>query len=460
MSLQVADVAAISPEPAFRVRRHALAHIPGDEGWPLIGRTLHILADPKGEVERMAAKYGLVYRTRVLGETGLSLLGPEANEFVLSDQTKLFSSTHGWGVLLGRLFPRGLLLLDFEEHRLHRRFLAVAFKAEAMKSYLAALDVGIAAQVARWRSRPGPMLFYPAAKQLTFDLAATSFLGLDTARQDDFKRAFNDMVAAALGVIRKPWPGTKMARGVRARAHVVAYFSEEVSRRRGLHGEDLFSQLCRATDDDGALLSAQEIIDHMIFMMVAAHDTLTSSLTTLVYLLAANPQWQATLRDEVTSLGLLPAQPLPYDKLAALTQTEMAIKEAMRLRPPVPAVARRAVRDFSFGGYAIPAGTLIGINLLYTHHMSEHWPEPDRFDPARFTDTAQRERHRYAYAPFGGGAHMCLGQHFAYMQAKCFARHFLQNLTVWLEPGYRPSWQMWPIPRPQDGLQVTLGLAR
>ena len=458
--MQVADVAAISPGPAFRVRRHALAHIPGDEGWPVIGRTLNILADPKGEVERMAAKYGLVYRTRVLGETGLSLLGPEANEFVLSDPTKLFSSTHGWGVLLGQLFPRGLLLLDFEEHRLHRRTLAVAFKAEAMKSYLAALDAGIAAQVARWRSQPGPMLFYPAAKQLTFDLAATSFLGLDTARQDDFKRAFNDMVAAALGVVRRPWPGTKMARGVRARARVVAYLSEEVSRRRGLNGEDLFSQLCRATDDAGALLSAQEIIDHMIFMMVAAHDTLTSSLTTLVYWLAANPHWQAALRDEVRSLGLLPSQPLPYDRLAALTQTEMAIKEAMRLRPPVPAVARRAVRDFSFGGYAIPAGTLIGINLLYTHHMSEHWPEPDWFDPARFTDAAQRGRHRYAYAPFGGGAHMCLGLHFAYMQAKCFARHFLQNLTVSLEPGYRPSWQMWPIPRPQDGLQVTLGLAR
>ena len=99
----------------------------------MIGRTLNILADPKGEVERMAEKYGLVYRTRVLGETGLSLLGPEANEFVLSDQARLFSSTHGWGVLLGRLFPRGLLLLDFDEHRLHRRTLSVAFKAEAMK---------------------------------------------------------------------------------------------------------------------------------------------------------------------------------------------------------------------------------------------------------------------------------------------------------------------------------------
>ena len=75
--------------------RRALAHIPGEEGWPLVGRTLHILADPKGEVERMAATYGPVYRSRVLGETSITVLGPEANELVLFDQTKLFSSTHG-----------------------------------------------------------------------------------------------------------------------------------------------------------------------------------------------------------------------------------------------------------------------------------------------------------------------------------------------------------------------------
>ena len=86
-----------SPAAAFVTppKRAALAHIPGDEGWPVIGRTLAVLADPKGEVERMAAKYGHVYRSRVLGETSISVLGPEANELVLFDQTKLFSSTHG-----------------------------------------------------------------------------------------------------------------------------------------------------------------------------------------------------------------------------------------------------------------------------------------------------------------------------------------------------------------------------
>ena len=99
---------------------------------------------------------------------------------------------------------------------------------------------------------------------------------------------------------------------------------------------------------------------------------------------------------------------------------------------------------------------MVGINPLFTHHMPEIWPDPDAFDPMRFTDEAQRNRHRFAWVPFGGGAHMCLGLHFAYMQAKCFARHFLQNLNVSLEPGYTPDWQMWPIPKPRDGLRVML----
>src|ERR1019366_10614985 len=139
--------------------------------------TLEVLAAPKGQVERQAAKYGLVYRSHIFGETSLVLLGPEANELVLFDQAKQFSSALGWGRILGLLFPRGLMLLDFEEHRLHRRALSVAFKSGPMKSYLVALDTGIAARVAQWKAQPGPMLLYSAMKQLTLDLAATSFLG-------------------------------------------------------------------------------------------------------------------------------------------------------------------------------------------------------------------------------------------------------------------------------------------
>src|SRR4029079_8616256 len=145
----------------------------------IIGKTLQVLADPKGHIEANGRKYGPVYRTHVFGETSVVLLGPEANELVMFDQQKQFSSEHGWNPVLGRLFPRGLMLLDFDEHRLHRKTLSIAFKSGPMKSYLAELDKGIAARVAQWKARPGAMLLYPAMKQLTLDLAATSFLGAD-----------------------------------------------------------------------------------------------------------------------------------------------------------------------------------------------------------------------------------------------------------------------------------------
>src|SRR6202795_3527982 len=267
-----------SPAIAFTPpKRNSLTHIPGDEGWPIIGKTLEALADPKGQVERMHAKYGPVYRSHIFGETSLTLLGPEANELVLFDQAKQFSSTHGWGRILGLLFPRGLMLLDFEEHRLHRCALSVAFKSGPMKSYLGELDTGIAARVSQWKGQPGAMLFYAAMKQLTLVLAATSFLGAGIGPEvDEVSNAFVDMVAASVAVIRKPLPGTAMARGVKGRRRIVAYSSEQIPIRRAKGGgEDLFSQLCQATHEDGALLSTQDIIDHMSFLMMAAHDTLT-----------------------------------------------------------------------------------------------------------------------------------------------------------------------------------------
>src|SRR3981081_640374 len=362
MSMQSVASPAITVTPP---KRNSLTHIPGDEGCPLIGKTLEVLAYPKGQVERQAAKYGLVYRSHLFGETSLVLLGPEANELVLFDQAKLFSSALGWGQILGLLFPRGLMLLDFDEHRLHRRALSVAFKSGPMKSYLAELDTGIAARVAQWKAQPGPMLFFSAMKQLTLDLAATSFLGAGIGPEvDEITRAFVDMVAASVAVIRKPLPGTKMARGVRGRKRIVAYFSEQIPIRRANGGEDLFSQLCRATHEDGALLSTQDIVDHMSFLMMAAHDTLTSSLTSFVAALAANPQWQRKLREEVKGLGGGPGGPTQIEKLEAMPLSEMAFKEALRLKPPVPSMPRRAIRDFTFMGYAITGGTIVGCHTL------------------------------------------------------------------------------------------------
>src|SRR5258707_4364903 len=151
-------------------------------------------------------------------------------------------------------------------------------------------------------------------KQLTLDLAATSFLGAGIgAEVDEITRAFVDMGAASVAVIRRPLPGTQMARGVKGRKRIVAYFSEQIPLRRAKGGgDDLFSQLCQATHEDGGLLSTQDIIDHMSFLMMAAHDTLTSSLTSFMGELAAHPEWQQKLRDEGSGLGLAAAAPMTF----------------------------------------------------------------------------------------------------------------------------------------------------
>jgi len=452
-----AQADGVAADRLHELSRRDLQHIPGDEGWPLIGVTLRLLADPKGAVERMAARFGPVYRTRSFGMRVVTLLGPEANELVLFDRNKTFSSAEGWNPLLDRLFPRGLMLLDFDEHRLHRKALSAAFKIAPMKAYLSHLNDGVASAVAAWRAKGAEMLFYPAIKQLTLELAATSFFGRNLgADMEPLKRAFIDMVGAIVAVVRAPLPGTSMARGVRGRAFMVDYLSREIEARRASDGEDLFTELCKASMEDGRLLSPPEIVDHMSFLMMAAHDTLTSSLSAFVWFMSSNPHWQTRLREECRGLGLAPGEPLPYESLDDLTLTEMAFKESLRLIPPVPSLPRRAVRDTEFKGFKIPAGTRVAINPLYTHHLPEVWPEPEVFDPTRFSEENTRGRHKFAFVPYGGGAHMCLGLHFAYMQAKCFAYHFLTSTACSVDEGYRPDWKMWPIPQPRDGLRIRL----
>lgn len=430
-----------------------LDDIPGDDGAPLVGNTLKMLKDPLAFAQQMVANHGKVYRNKAFGGRQVALVGPEANELILFDRDKIFSSEQGWGPMLNLLFPRGLMLMDFEKHRADRRVLSVAFKPEPMRLYADALNDGIAPRVAEWSGQR--LLFYPAIKQLTLDLAATSFLGIPWGPEaDKINKAFVDMVQASVGVIRKPLPFTAMGRGVAGRKYLIEYFAPMVAVRRASDGEDIFTQICKATDDDGQYLSVDAIVDHMNFLMMAAHDTITSSVTSMVWLLAANPEWQDRLREEM--LRVAPAgQGVGHNALGELELTEMAFKESLRLIPPVPSIPRRALKDFEFGGYRIPAGTMVGINVNYTHHMAEFWPEPEKFDPLRFAPDTVRGRHKYAWVPFGGGAHMCLGLHFAYMQAKIFMHHVLTTHRIVLDDGYAPDWQAWPIPKPKDGFPVT-----
>ena len=452
--MALASSEAANPHWAKRAGKSDLSHIPGENGWPVIGTTLRMLRDPVGYGRHMVETYGPVFRSNAFGGQNISLVGADANELMLFDRDKLFSSEQGWGPLLNLLFPRGLMLMDFDHHRMDRRALGVAFKPEPMRGYVAEMNRIFAEQLPRWR---GDMVFYPAIKQITLDVAASAFLGVPLGPEADrVNKAFVDMVQASIGVVRAPVPGTAMGRGVAGRKYLIDYFGPQIEeRRRNENRQDMFSQFCRATRDDGSHLNDGEIIDHMNFLMMAAHDTITSSVTSMVAMRARYPEWQEKVRAECLSIAPAGANITP-EQLDAFEITEMVFKETLRVIPPVPSIPRRALRDFEFRGYKIPAGTSVGISPSYVHKMPEYWEDPERFDPLRFTPENSKGRHKYAWVPFGGGAHMCLGLHFAYMQMKLFIHHLLTQVSVETAEGYVPEWQPWPIPKPADGLKVTM----
>ena len=430
-----------------------LSHVRGPRLLPLVGSTLHFLRDSYGYSARNAKRFDGVYRIKTVGRERVVLHGADAVEFVLTDRDQIFSSAEGWE-MIAPLFSGGLMLRDFDDHRRHRRVMQAAFKAPAMRDYLAAMAPEIDRLVARWPAGRR-LAFYPAIKALTLRMGGAVFMGLsaDDPETDRLNAALVDEVAAAFGLVRRPLPLTKMGRGLRARRHLRARFSSLIAERRETGGDDFFSRMCVARDEDGRAWSDEEIVDHFNFLMMAAHDTTSTAIAAMVWALAEHPEWQERVAEEVAGTS----GPLDEAALARLVLTERVFREALRLVPPVPFIPRRAVRAFEWRGVRVPAGASVSVVPGLVMMSPEHWSDPDAFDPDRFSPNRAEDRsHRFAWAPFGGGAHKCIGLHFSTMQAKAFTVSLLRRHRV--EPAWRRpvAWQRMPMPRPRGDLPVRL----
>ncbi|MEL6211211.1 MAG: cytochrome P450, partial [Pseudomonadota bacterium] len=344
--------------------------------------------------------------------------------------------------------------LTRHDHRGHRRLLQAAFRAPVMAGYVSRMSTEMAQQVARW-PRGETFKFYPAIKDLTLRIGASVFLGLDTdaPEAERLNRLFSAEVAAIVSIIRRPLPWTKMGRGVAARRRLSAALAAMIPERRARPGDDFFSQMCVATDEGGQSWSDAEIVDHFNFLLAAAHDTTASALSTMIWGLGAHPEWQDRLGDEV-----LAARDLTTPQgLGGLVQTDRVFREALRMMPPVPFILRRALRDFDWHGHRVPAGSWVYVSPALVMRDPTYFTAPERFDPDRFApERNEGTGHRFAYAPFGGGAHKCIGMHFAGYQAKAFTAALLRQGRVSLVGGAEPDWQAVPVPLPRNGLPVRL----
>ncbi len=431
-----------------------LAPVMGNYGAPYLGHVLASLADPLEFARRRYAKYGPVSWAGGVGFRVVALMGPEALEAAWVNRDKALSSTRGWQPVIGPFFHRGIMLLDFEEHRDHRRIMQRAFTRTALNTYLACTADGIDRGLATWRPATRfPM--YPSIKQLLLQQAAEVFVGTELGSESDqLIRDFHDTVHGGQAIIRADVPGGTWARGLRARKRLEHYFGRQIADRRSRDGTDLFSMLCRSESDDGQRFTDADIVNHMIFLLMAAHDTTAIALAMLVYELGRNTRWQNILREEAVDH---PIDSPALDDLEGYPLLDAAFKEALRMYAPAGTLFRQAIRDTEICGHFVPRKSQIAISVHASMRLPDWWPAPDTFDPSRFSDTANRAAvNRYAFAPFGGGAHKCIGQQFADMTVKTVMHKLLRRFQWSLPDGYRVPLTWGTGPTPADFLPIEL----
>lgn len=436
-----------------------LKPVMGDSGLPILGHMIEAFRGGPDYVLQVYRKYGPVHYAHSPALSSVSALGPDATQAVFSNKNKDYSQK-GWHPVIGPFFNRGLMMLDFEEHMFHRRIMQEAFTRTRLTGYVEHIDKVASKVVAEdWVADDARFLLHPALKELTLDIASVVFMGHEPGTDQDLvtkvNEAFTITTRAGGAIIRTSVPPFKWWRGLRGRKVLEDYFEERVKERRHSGGTDMLSVLCHTEDEDGNSFSDEDIVNHMIFLMMAAHDTSTSTLTTMGYHLAANPEWQERCRDESSRLG---DGPLDIEALEKLEALDLVINESLRLVTPLPFNVRQAVRDTDLLGYYIPAGTNIVTWPGMNHRLPELWTNPDKFDPDRFAEPrAEHKKHRYAFAPFGGGAHKCIGMVFGQLEIKTVMHRLLRKYRLELpRPGYKPSYDYAGMPVPKDGMPIVL----
>jgi cytochrome P450 len=432
----------------------ALRPVLGEWGAPLIGHSFSFVGDTLAFARRWVARYGEVSWCGSFGTKVVLVFGPDAFEEVFVNRERAFSNEQGWDYFIGPFFHRGVMLMDFEEHLHHRRIMQAAFRRERLEQYLASMTPAIARGLEEWQPGPGFRL-YERTKQLTLDLASEVFVGTRLGPEADaINRALVATVVGGATLVRSDVPGGRWHRGLKGRRLLQEFFASQLPAKRAAEGSDLFSVLCHAESDTGERFSDDDVVNHMIFVLMAAHDTSTLSLSMMAYLLAKHPAWQERLRAESRALGT--ASP-SFEALEQLPSLDLALKETLRMFGPVGVLFRKALRDTELRGRYIPAGTLLSLNLYASQRMEPWWQAPDSFDPERFAEPRREDRsHRYAWTPFGGGAHKCIGLHFGGMEVKAIMHQLLLRFRWSVEAGYEVPLTYGTGPTPGDGLPLHL----
>jgi sterol 14-demethylase len=391
-------------------------------GLPFIGHTLTFVKDTIGLLQRTYDECGPVGRFKLFGKDMILFTGPEAQEALFRKPDEVLSPNAAYKMMVP-VFGEGVAY-GAEPARMAEQMhmLYPALRNARMRTYTEIVAKETLDIIRDWGDE-GEIEASSFFGMLTNFTSSSCLLGTEFRNEmsEEFAKVYYDLERGivAWGYIHPYLPIPAFRRRDRARARLGEMVSEIVEKRRqsGYRGEDFLQTLMDSEYSDGTKLSDHEITGMLVAAMFAGHHT--SSVTTAWTLieLLRHPRFLGEVQDEIRS-RYAAGEDYDFLSLRDLEKTEGAVKEALRIHPPLFILLRAALQDCEILGYKVKKGNWVAVSPMVAHRDGTVFENPLEFDPDRYLPPREEDRRPFTYISFGGGRHKCMGNAFAILQIK------------------------------------------
>ncbi len=441
-------------------------------GTPLLGHLMAFREDRTAVQLRTARTHPDAAMLRMGVFDLLLVSSPHLAHDILQTQDDAFSKSLGLSLFLRPLLGDGLLTSEREFHARQRRLISPAFTPKRIAGYADTMAERASRAVATWKDGET----FDAAEvmmKLTLEIVGKTLFDAEVGSDAEavgeaVTKVMSNMITSLSSILPIPpaIPTRRNRDSRRATDRLDAIIYRLIAERRAAPADrgDVLSMRGAARDGDGSALTDKQVRDESMTLFLAGHETTANALAWALYLLARNPDVRTRAEDEIAALPDREG-PLRFENLKLLPFTLAVLKEAMRLYPPAFVIGRRSQRDVVLSGGAggrrfhVKKHTNVLVNVLGIHRRADAFPDPERFDPARFLGDREKELARCAYLPFGAGSRVCIGNHFALMEGHLLLATILRRARLDLVPG-TPDVTTEPLVtlRPRGGVPVRVSM--
>ena len=400
------------------------------------------ISNPIPILSRQLEQYGDSY-TFYMGGMKKSIVTADADfvQHVLQKGHRKYQKSYIQTETLAEYIGRGLLTAEGPYWLKQRRLIQPGFHRNTLAGLTALMRDEIEATLDQWPVSDQPVNIYEMLNHLTFRIVARSLFSTDL--DEHGLQELSDLITVVqefiIREVRQPffhwW--FKMSGLIRkhiALAHNAQSIIQKVidaRRQAPSHADDLMNMLLAARYEDGSPMSDQQLIDESLILFVAGHETSANAMSWTLYLLCQYPEILEKLAAEISEV--VGDKQINFEDISRLQYMRQVIEESMRLFPPAWVSDRVSIEDDEICGFSFPANTIVILYFYGLHHNPKYWDRPEEFNPDRFDPKFNKERHPFAYAPFGGGPRLCIGNHFAMMEMQLMLAEIVRRFNFTME---------------------------